>query len=119
MIYVINGEEVEHISIDKSNDKINVKYSEKFDIVTAHISRIQKKLRDQNLNVTICKDIYNGYIGIFLEEIEDYIGITHILEVPMRACQLDRENNFLIIRINQLSKYQNTSFMKIIDKIEN
>ena len=49
---------------------------------------------------------------------EDYIGITHILEIPMNACKIDKKNNFLIIRIDELPKYKDQSFSKIIQKVE-
>lgn len=119
MIYTINGEEVDFIKIDTAHNKIDIQYYEKFDIVTAHIARIDKKLKDKNINATVCKDLYRGYIGIFLEHADDYIGIVHILEVPINAYELDRENKFLAIRIDQLPKYQNKSYLEILKKIEN
>ena len=118
MIYTINGEEVEYVKIDTKKDKIDIRYYEKFDVVIAHTSRIQRKLRNQKINATVCKDLYHGYIGIFLEHMEDYIGITHILEIPMNACKIDKKNNFLIIRIDELPKYKDQSFSKIIQKVE-
>lgn len=118
MIYTINGQEVEYISINTESNKIDIIYYDKFDIVTAHISRIEKKLRDKHLNVTVCKDLYRGYIGIFLRHLEDYIAVVHILEIPMNAYSIDEENKFLLIRINELPQYHNKSFKEIIKKAE-
>lgn len=114
MIYMINGEEVDYITIDNDEGKIDIHYYEKFDIVTARIHRIESKLREKHLNVTVCKDLYRGYIGIFLEHIEDYIGVVHILEIPRGAYQIDNENKLLIIRVDKLPKYKNKNFMEII-----
>ena len=60
MIYTINGEEVEYVKIDTKKDKIDIRYYEKFDVVIAHTSRIQRKLRNQKINATVCKDLYHG-----------------------------------------------------------
>lgn len=116
MQYMINGEEVDYIDIDTSKDAINIVYYEKFDIVTAHTYRIESKLKDRHINATVCKDLYHGYIGIFLENVEDYVGILHILEIPMNAYQIDIDNKFLLIRINEIPKYHNKSFKEIIKK---
>ena len=118
MIYKINGKEVEYINIDKNNDIIDIQYYEKFDVVTAHTSRIEKKLKEKKINNIVCKDLYRAYIGIFLEYLEDYIGVIHILGIPMNACTIDKENNFLIIHINKLPKYQNKSFKEVIKESE-
>lgn len=114
MKYVINGEEVDYIHIDSSNDKINITYYEKFNIVTTPTYIIEKKLRNKNINVTVCKDLYRGFIGIFLEYAEDYVGIVHILEIPMNSYSIDQENNFLLIRINEIPKYQNKTSYEIM-----
>ena len=118
MIYTINGEEVEYIKIDTAEDKIDIRYYEKFNIVTAHTGRIERKLKDKNINVTVCKDLYHGFIGIFLEHVEDYIGVVHILEVPINAYRIYKEDKFLIIRIHELPKYKNKSYLEIIKKVE-
>lgn len=118
MIYTINGEEVEYIQVNNTDGKIDIKYYEKFDIVTAHTSRIEAKLRDKHINTTVCKNLYRGYIGIFLEHLEDYIGVIHILGIPMTAYDIDKENKFLVIRINQLPKYENKSYFEILNMVE-
>ena len=73
MIYTINGEEVDYIHIDKVSNRIDIQYYEKFDVVTAHTNRIINKLKDKKINAIVCKNLYRGYIGFFLEHIEDYI----------------------------------------------
>ena len=118
-MYTINGQEVDFIKVNKSQNKINIQYYEKFDIVTAHISHIDKKLKEKNINATICKNLYHKYIGIFLEHIEDYIGVIHILEIPMNAYSVDKKNNFLLINIDKIPKYSNMSYIELIKKIEN
>ena len=118
MIYTINGEEVDYIHIDSSNNKIDIQYYEKFDVVTAHTTRIEKKLKDRKINAIVCKDLYRGYIGIFLEHIEDYIGVIHMLDIPITACDVDKNNDFLIIRINELPKYHDKSYLEILQKTE-
>lgn len=118
MKYIINGEEVEYINVDTSNNQISITYYEKFNIVTTPTHIIEKRLRDKNINATICKDLYRGYIGIFLEYIEDYVGIIHILEIPINAFSIDHENNFLLIRINEIPKYHNKTRYEIMKMAE-
>ena len=118
MIYTVNGEEVDYIHIDKVSNRIDIQYYEKFDVVTAHTSRIISRLKDKQINAIVCKNLYRGYIGFFLEHIEDYIGVIHILEIPMNACQVDRDNNFLLLRIDEIPKYHDKSFEEILEKTE-
>lgn len=119
MIYTVNGEEVEYIEMDTSKNKIDIKVYKKFDIVTADVSRITMKLQEKQIYTTICKDLYNGYICIFLEHVEDYIGILHILEVPMNAFELKQEDKMLVIYIDKIPKYQNKNYHEILNKIKN
>lgn len=114
MIYTVNGEEVDYIQIDNTDNTLTINYQEKFDIVTADISHIEKKLHDKEIQATVCKDLYNMYIGIFLEELEDYIGIVHILELPFNSYEIDRENNFMIVLINKLPKYRDKTYKDLI-----
>ena len=118
MIYTVNGEEVEYIEMDTTENKINIRIYTKFDIVTADVGRITTKLKEKNINTTICKDLYNGYICIFLEHMEDYIGILHILEVPMNAFELRENDKMLVIYVNKIPKYENKSYKEILESLE-
>ena len=118
MLYKVNGEEVDYVKIDNTNGTVNVMYREKFNIVTAHISRIMKRLKEKNINATVCKDLYKGYIGVFLEHVEDYMGVVHTLNIPFNAYEVDRENNFLIILISKFPKYKDMSYCELLDLVE-
>lgn len=52
MAYIVNRKKVEYLYIDKKDEEnITVTFSEKFNIVNAHISEILRKIRKNNLSV--------------------------------------------------------------------
>ena len=116
MIYTINGEEVDYVKVNNNNESLDIVYTKKFDIVTANIKRINKRLRENQINGIVCKDLYKRYIGIYFDHIEDYTKAGRVLNVPLGACSVDKKNNFLIINIDKLPKYKNKDFLEIIEE---
>lgn len=118
MIYTVNGEEVDYVKIDNTNDTVNIMYREKFNIITAHISRIEKRLKEKNINALVCKELYKRYIGVFLDHVEDYMSVVHTLNIPFNAYEVDRENNFLIILVDKFPKYKDMSYSELMEIVE-
>ena len=54
----------------------------------------------------------------FLVFVEDYVGILHILEVPINAYELRKEDKILVIYINRIPKYENKSYREILKSLE-
>lgn len=100
---IVNGKEVEYLYINDNNpDKIIVEFSEKFNIVDAHMSEIMKRLRENDLRVVhIHKDFKHDIITILFTRIEDVHGILHSLSVPPNCYEIDDEDpKFKIIIID-------------------
>lgn len=104
MTYIINGEEVEYLHIKNSFDgDIIVTYSEKFNLVTAHMSEIMKKLRQNNLNHSLVfKDLKHHIISITYKDLNDINGILHIFNIPYGAYEVLEEDRIIVVDTDKL-----------------
>ena len=80
---IVNGEEVEYFHIQQEPDgNIVVTISTKFDIVTAHMSEIMKRIREDGYECVVSKDLHNGIIYFILEHKSDAVGVLNSLNIP-------------------------------------
>jgi len=84
MAYIVNGKKVEHLHIEKDNGDIIVNFDEKFNILTAHISDILQRTRDNNLSVFHVSNYIRKYklVLICFTDIGDVHGILYALDIP-------------------------------------
>ena len=104
MTYIINGEEVEYLHIkNQLNGDIIVTYSEKFNIVVAHMSEIMKRLRQHKLNNTLVfRDLKHNIISITYENTNEINGILHIFNIPYGAYQVMENDKIIVIDVDKL-----------------
>ena len=104
--FKVNGKEMDYVHIQKNIDgSIEVTYSEKFDIVTAHMSDIMQKIRNNGLTAQVFRANAKkyGYITIVLNRPEDLTGVLFSLDIPLDACDwLDKENGYVIVEVDKL-----------------
>lgn len=105
MTYIINGKEVEYLHIQNSLDgSITVTYSEKFNLVEAHMSEIMKRLRQNNLNHSLVfKDLKHRIISITYRETNDINGILHIFNIPYGAYEVLEDDKIIVVDVDNLS----------------
>ena len=96
--YIVNNKEVEYLHIEERHDGTTVvTFEEKFNIVTAHMGFIMRKLRDNNLDgVLVFKDLQHDIISILLDDINQVHGVLHALCVP-HACYEVLYNDLTIV----------------------
>lgn len=110
--YIVNNQEVEYLRIEKGHDgTIKVEFEKKFNIITAHMSMIMERLRENNLNgCHVFKDEYHGIISILLKSIDQVHGVLHVLNVPHSCYEINHEDALIVIDIpvmeNVLKMYE-------------
>ena len=117
--FKVNGKEMDYVHIQKNMDgSIEVTYSEKFDIVTAHMSDIMQKIRNNGLTAQVFRANAKkyGYITIVLNRPEDLTGVLFSLDIPLDACDwLDKENGYVIVEVDKLPGHKPVSEMNHIN----
>jgi len=117
--FKVNGKEMDYVHIQKNIDgSIEVTYSEKFDIVTAHMSDIMQKIRNNGLTAQVFRANAKkyGYITIVLIRPEDLTGVLFSLDIPLDACDwLDKENGYVIVEVDKLPGHKPVSEMNHIN----
>ncbi len=117
--FKVNGKEMDYVHIQKNMDgSIEVTYSEKFDIVTAHMSDIMQKIRNNGLTAQVFRATAKkyGYITIVLNRPEDLTGVLFSLDIPLDACDwLDKENGYVIVEVDKLPGHKPVSEMNHIN----
>jgi len=110
---------MDYVHIQKNIDgSIEVTYSEKFDIVTAHMSDIMQKIRNNGLTAQVFRANAKkyGYITIVLNRPEDLTGVLFSLDIPLDACDwLDKENGYVIVEVDKLPGHKPVSEMNHIN----
>lgn len=101
MTYIINGEEVEYLHIENTHDgNIIVTYAEKFNLVTAHMGEIMKKLRMNGLNNSLVfKDLKHDIITITYKNNSEITKILHLFDIPYNAYEVMEEDKSIVIDI--------------------
>jgi len=99
MTNIVNGKEVEYLYVHKTPDGYVIEYSEKFDIVTAHMSEIQRRLREHNFHCQVFKDIPHRIITILYDEEKNIIPILYVLNTHERNYEVNEEDKEIIIDI--------------------
>ena len=101
MTYIINGEVVEYLHIENTFDGDTiVTYSEKFDIITAHMGEIMKKLRDNGLhNTLVFKDLKHDIITITYGHRDEITSILHLFNIPYGSYEVLEEDKFIVLDI--------------------
>lgn len=105
---IVNGEEVEYFHIQENLDgTTEITFSKTFDIVTAHMSEIMKRVRDNGLRCQVFKgDIDKGFITIILYDMNDLAGVLYSLDIPLTAYEvIDEEFKTIIVDINKLPNH--------------
>jgi len=99
MTYIINGEEVECLHIEKSsNGDITVTYVKKFNLVDAHMGEIMKKLRENGLvNSLVFKFLKYDIIMITFKNIEEVTPIIHLFNIPHGAYEVMEDDNMIVV----------------------
>ena len=85
--FIVNDKEVGYLHIDEDNaDVLKVSYEEQFNIITAHMSVIMERLRDERLyGVHVFKRLMQKIIIIQLKSEDQVIRALHALSIP-HAC---------------------------------
>ena len=99
MVDVVNGKEVEYLYVQHTPNGYIIEYSEQFDIVTAHMSEIQKRLREHNFRCQVFKDLAHKIIVITYTEKKDIIPILYVLNTGERNYEVNEEDKEIIIDI--------------------
>lgn len=99
MTYIINGEVVEYLHIENShNGDVIVTYAEKFNIITAHMGEIMKKLRDNGLeNTLVFKFLKYEIILITFENIDEITPIIHLFNIPYGAYEVMEDDCMIVV----------------------
>lgn len=97
----VNGKPVEYIYVQKTRNGYEIIYSDKFNIVTAHMSCITEKLREYNIHAQVFKRIDKGIILIQLYDMEDLSIILNILRIPTGAWEL--VDDIIVVDISEIN----------------
>lgn len=99
MTYIINGEEVEYLHIENTHDgNIIVTYAEKFNLVTAHMGEIMKKLRTNGLtNSLVFKFLKYDIIMITFKNTDEITRIIHLFNIPYGAYEVMEDDNMIVV----------------------
>ena len=99
MTYIINGEEVEYLYIKETDGNTIVNYTEKFDIVTAHMSEIMKRLRKNGLhNSLVFKRLEHNFIVITYKNESEITRILHLFNIKYGSYEVMEEDKSIIVR---------------------
>lgn len=103
--YIVNNKEVEYLHIEENHDgTIEVHFEEKFNIVTAHMSVIMARLRENNLKCQVFKDLKHNIISLWLQSITDVNGVLHVLSVPHACYEVLYEDAIVVIDVPKLQE---------------
>lgn len=87
--YIVNDKEVEYLHIEEKADGTTiVTFEEKFNLVTAHMGVIMRKLRDEDIQAQVFKDFKHDIISIWINDLNDVYPILHTLNIPPNAWEL-------------------------------
>ena len=115
----VNGEEVEYFHIIEHHDgTTEVTFSKKFNVVDAHMSEIMRRVRENNLECQVFKDIQKDIVIIMLYDINDLHGILHSLSVPPGTYEVMYEDCLIVIdipKIREALQEKNT----VVDGVKN
>ena len=97
--FIVNGEEVEYFHVQENPDGTTIiNFSKEFDVATAHMSVIMKRLRDNNLECLVFKDLQHNLVMIWLNDINDLHGVLHVLDIPVGTYSVDYDS--LIVSVD-------------------
>ena len=100
MTYIINGEEVEYLHIKEINGNTVVEYAEKFDIVSAHMSEIMKRLRNNGLhNSLVFKKLRYNLIIITYKNESEITRILHLFNIKYGSYEVMEEDKSILIQV--------------------
>ena len=98
--YIVNNQEVEHLHIEEKDDgSIEIHYEEKFNLLTAHHSKIMRRLRDNNIDGchVVNHEIRYKVILIHLKSIDQLTGALHALDIPYGCYEVSYEEALVTI----------------------
>jgi len=96
---IVNGREVEYLFVNLTPTGYVIEYSERFDIVTAHMSVIQQRLRENGFQCQVFKDLEHKIIVITYKEKKNIIPILYTLNIDDRNYEVNEEFKEIIIDI--------------------
>lgn len=105
---IVNGEEVEYFHIEQKMDGTTiVTISEEFDVVTAHMSDIMKRIRDAGYECVVSKNLHQGFIMFILHDIDDAYGVLSSLNIPFDIYHEMEggDGNWIYVFVEDLPKY--------------
>ena len=102
MADIVNGKEVDYLHIQQTSNGLVIEYSEEFNIVSAHMSIIQKRLRENNIYCHVFKDLQHNLISIMFRNVKDIIPILHILNIPINAYEVMEDDCLIIVNTELL-----------------
>lgn len=100
----VNGEEVEYFQvIEKPDGTTEVTFSKKFDVVTADMREIMRRIHENGYECTVYKDLKHGIIHFALENKDDIHGILFSLNIPLDIYHvLDDDGEYVYVYVHDL-----------------
>ena len=102
MSYIVNGKKVEYLYIRRIGEDIVVEFSEKFNIVSAHMSVIMGRVRDAGFECQVFKDLGHGIISIWLNDVDDVHGVLCALGVPAGVYEVVEGGRIVVVDVHLL-----------------
>ena len=101
----VNGVDVDYFHIQENLDgTTEVTFSKKFNVADAHISEIQRRLRENGLSCQVFKRLEHGIVVLWLSRIEDLHGVLHVLDVPMGSYEIDYDSLMVTVDVPKLER---------------
>lgn len=103
---IINGEKVEycHIEQDETGNTV-VEYSKKFNVATAHMGEIMKRLCEANLHAVVTHyPVKYKIVVILLDKIEDVHPVLNALSIPYGCYEVNKEDAIITVDIPVINK---------------
>ncbi len=102
---IVNGEEVEYLHIEKKMDgSTEVTFSKKFNLATAHMSEIMKRVRQTGLDCVVSVNHKHNLAMISYHNPKDINGILHSLEIPQGSYEIDYDFGLITVQLKLLDK---------------
>lgn len=109
MTHTINGKPVENLQIIPNPDgSYSITYTEKFDLITAHMATIMELSRNNGIKCQVYKDLKHNYIMIWISDITTAHLLLSIFGVPDGCYEINKEDKIIVIQLKD-NKY-NTEF---------
>ena len=104
--YIVNNKEVEYLHIEEKDGATVVTFEEKFNIVNAHMSVIMERLRENELNCLVFKDIKHKIISILVkdDDMSKVHFILHVLNIPVGSYDVMYDDCTIVVDIPKLEE---------------